>query len=135
MEADFLIIADAIQVSGDKLSMLGGAWTFVFAREFPANHPMGLAAGLLVDWNETNIAHDLTMTIRNEDTGTEVWKAEGTFEQGRAAGTPPGVRQRVLVGFNLTLLIAAPGDLVAEIIVDGQSLRKTPFKAVASRTG
>jgi hypothetical protein len=128
VEADFLILADSAQVQSDKLFMLGGGWAFVWAREFPAAHPMAVAAGLIVDWLETNIRHKLLIEIRNEDTGESLWKAEGEFEQGRPPGIPNGMWQRVLVAFNLTLQIQTAGDYLAELKVNGEVLKSRPFK-------
>ena len=133
MEADFLILADSVQVQGDKLYMLGGGWSFVWARDLPAVHPMGIAAGVLVDWMETHMKHQFRLEIRNEDLGQSIWKAEGEFEQGRLPGMSNGMRQRVLVAFNLPLPLQEAGDYLAELLINGTVLKRESFKVALQK--
>ncbi len=133
MDADFLILADSAQVQGDKLYMLGGGWSFVWVRDFPAAHPMGIAAAVLVDWMETNIRHQFRLEIRNEDLGQSLWKAEGEFEQGRPPGTPSGMRQRVLVAFTFSLPLQQAGDHIAELSINGTVLKQEWFKVALQK--
>ena len=48
LEPDFLILADSAQVQGEKLFMLGGGWSQIWAKTFPAQHQMAVAAGILL---------------------------------------------------------------------------------------
>ena len=89
--ADFLILADAAQVQGEKLYMLGGGWSMIWAREFPAQHNLAVAAGILVPWLETNVRHQFRIVVHAEDE-TQFGEVGGEFEQGRAPG--PARRHR-----------------------------------------
>ncbi len=127
---DFLILADGAQVQGDKLFMLGGGWTIVHARDFPANLTLAVAAGVLVPWLETNRRHQFSLRVRNEDAHKELASLNGEFEQGRAAGMPAGITQRVLLAVNLPLMLEGPGTFVVELAIDDTSPKRTLFQTV-----
>lgn len=130
IEPDFLILADAAQVQGEKLYMLGGGWSFVWAKEFPAQHQMAVAAGILVPWMETNRRHQFRVHIHAED-GTTFGDVSGEFEQGRAPGLPGGTTQRVMLTVNLGIRVEAPVEAVAELWLNGELAKSVPFRVVA----
>lgn len=127
---DFLILADAVQVQGDKLFMLGGGWSFIQVAKFPAAHLMGVAAGVLVPWLEANRSHQFSFRIRNEDGHQNLIQADGTFEQGRPPGTPHGTTQRVLLALNFALSLDRPGQYVAELEINGTLATRQPFRVL-----
>jgi hypothetical protein len=129
--ADFLILADAAQVQGEKLYMLGGGWSFIWAKEFPAQHQMAVAAGILVPWMETNVRHQFRVHVRTED-GVTFGDVSGEFEQGRAPGLPGGTTQRVMLTVNLGIRIEQPLEAVAELSLDGVVAKAVPFRVVAA---
>jgi hypothetical protein len=128
---DFLILADAAQVQGDKLYLLGGGWTMIWAKEFPAQHQMAVAAGILVPWLETNAKHNFRILVRGED-GTTFTDVGGEFEQGRPPGLPPGTTQRVMFTVNMGIRIERPVEASAELWIDGTLARSVPFRIVES---
>jgi hypothetical protein len=127
--ADFLILADSAQVQGEKLYMLGGGWSFIWAKEFPAQHQMAVAAGILVPWMETNRRHQFRVHIHAED-GTAFGDVSGEFEQGRASGLPAGTTQRVMLTVNLGIRIERPLEAVAELWLNGELAKSVPFRVV-----
>lgn len=131
ISADFLILADAAQVQGEKLFMLGGGWSLVWAKEFPAQHQMAVAAGILIPWMETNARHQFKVIVRNEDGGT-FGEIAGEFEQGRAPGLPAGTTQRMMLAINFGIRIEAPCEAVAELFLDGTLAKSVPFRIAAS---
>jgi hypothetical protein len=126
---DFVILADAAQVQGDKLYLLGGGWTMIWAKEFPAQHQMAVAAGILVPWLETNAKHNFRILVRAED-GTTFTDVGGEFEQGRPPGLPPGTTQRVMFTVNMGIRIERPVEASAELWIDGTLARSVPFRIV-----
>lgn len=126
---DFLILADAAQVQGEKLYLLGGGWTMIWAKEFPAQHQMAVAAGILVPWLETNAKHSFRIVVRAED-GTVFTDVGGDFEQGRPPGLPPGTTQRVMFTVNMGIRIEHPVEAAAELWLDGTLGRSVPFRIV-----
>lgn len=131
MKLDFLVLADGAQVAGDKLYVLGGGWTVVWAREFPIVHPASLAIGLMVDWQETNEKHAIEVQLLDgdgESLGDPLVK--GDFEVGRPPGIPPGLAQRFMIAANVNLSLAIPGPYIVVVRIDGTDIESTSFTAV-----
>ncbi|HEY8172322.1 MAG TPA: hypothetical protein VIH21_04480 [Dehalococcoidia bacterium] len=127
--ADFVILADSAQVQGEKLYMLGGGWSAVWAKEFPTQHQMSVAAGILIPWMETNQKHEFKLQIRTEDQ-TVLGEIAGNFEQGRPAGLPAGSTQRVMLALNVTVRLERASDAQAELWLDGVVAKSVPFRIV-----
>jgi hypothetical protein len=131
INTDFLILADAAQVQGEKLYMLGGGWSLIWAKEFPAQHQMAVAAGILIPWMETNARHQFRIHVHSED-GTTFGDVSGEFEQGRPPGLPPGTTQRVMLTVNMGIRIEQPAEAAAELWLDGVLARSVPFRIAAT---
>jgi len=129
MEADFLILTDAAQVQGDKLYMLGGGWSVIWARQFPVTHPMAVAVGVLVSWQETNQRHQFRLEILSAD-GESKANVEGEFEMGRPPGLPAGATQRMMITGNLALQLEGPGQFEAVLSLDGAVSKRAAFSVV-----
>ncbi len=129
--ADFLILADAAQVQGEKLYMLGGGWSLIFAKEFPAQHQMAVAAGILVPWLETNARHQFRIFVHDED-GASFGDVSGEFEQGRPPGLPAGTTQRVMLTVNMGIRIEKPAEAAVDLWLDGELARSVPFRVAAA---
>jgi hypothetical protein len=129
VSADFLILADSAQVQGDKLHMLGGGWTFIWAKSFPAQHQLAVAAGILVPWLETNTTHAFRIEMRAED-GTKFGEVGGNFERGRPAGLPAGITQRVMIAANFAIRIEKACEGVTELWLNDTLAKSVPFRVV-----
>jgi hypothetical protein len=129
ISADFLILCDAAQVQGEKLFMLGGGWSQIWVKQFPAQHQLAVAAGILIPWMETNVRHEFKVQLRGEDGGV-LREVQGHFEQGRAPGLPPGTTQRVMLAINMNIRLDKPCEAVAELSLDGEPARSVPFRVV-----
>ena len=57
MEIEWLILAEAAQVVGQKLYLLGGGWDRLSIAKTPMYYNMAVAASFKVPWNETNVKH------------------------------------------------------------------------------
>ncbi len=133
VSVDFLILADAAQVQGEKLHMLGGGWSIVWTKQFPAQHQMAVAAGILVPWMETNTRHEFRIRIVAED-ATLFGEVHGQFEQGRPAGMPAGTTQRVLIAANVGIRLERACEASVELLIDGELARSVPFRIVQRPT-
>ena len=129
ISTDFLILCDAAQVQGEKLSMLGGGWSQIWVKQFPAQHHMAVAAGILIPWLETNAKHQFKLQVRSED-GSNFGEVQGEFEQGRPPGLPPGSAQRVMLAINMNIRIERACEAVAELSLDGEISKTVPFRIV-----
>ena len=131
ISADFVILCDAAQVQGEKLFMLGGGWSLIWAKEFPAQHQMAVAAGILIPWLETNSRHRFRIQVRAEQ-GTVFGDVNGEFEQGRPPGLPPGTTQRVMLTLNLGIRFTEPCEAVTELFLDDTLAKTVPFRIIQS---
>lgn len=63
MRIDFLLLADAAEVSGGKLYLLGGAWDLVQAPLFPSMTRVGIALGILFEKHEIDRIHRTVIRV------------------------------------------------------------------------
>ena len=133
LAVEYLLLCDAAQVVGAKLYVMGGGWDRVQLSSYPATLPVAIAAGVRVEWTETNRRHKLTIRGLSADADRELFKAEGEFEVGRPPGTPHGMSQLFQVAMNVPLQIPEPGSYTVEASVDeGAAIHSLPFLAVAA---
>ena len=131
MDIEWLILADAAQVSGNKLYLLGGGWDVLTVNQgFPARQHCAIAASFAIDWTETNQQHAWQVRIESED-GVEMARFEGQMEAGRPAGVLPGTRQRMQIAADLTLEFTAAATYVIVASVNGETKARTSFRVVA----
>jgi hypothetical protein len=131
MEVEWLILADAAQVVGNKLYLLGGGWDLLTVNTgFPVRQRCALAASFRVPWNETNVRHAVEIVIATEDQ-QEVAKVQAQVEVGRPAGIIPGVDQRSQFALDLNLEFKEPGTFVIIASVEGEEQARTYFRVAA----
>ena len=130
MEVEWLIIADAAEVVGGKLYLLGGGYDRVtLPTEPPAHHSMAVAVAFRVPWNDTNVRHDFEVEILDGD-GNRIVNGAGQFEVGRAPGIPPGQDQRTQLAMNFGWRVEKLGSYEAVARVGGAE-RRFPFHVSA----
>ena len=129
MDVEWLILADAAQVTGGKLYLIGGGWDKVTTNKFPLRQSMSIAVSFRVPWTETNERHSFEVEIESAD-GEAIAKVPGHFEIGRPPGTPPGQDQRAQFAVNANWSINKPGGYVVIARVDGQEGQRFPFTVV-----
>lgn len=135
MEVEWLILADAARVVGNKLYLLGGGWdSLIVSSEFPVGLRCAVAFSAKVPWNETNQRHAFELEVASEEPGTEtpknLLKIGGQFEVGRPPGIPLGQDQRVQLAIDMDLKIDAPGTKVVVARIEGQEMRRIHFNVV-----
>lgn len=130
MDVEWLILADAAQVSSNKLYLLGGGWDrLVISGPLPATHQMAVAASFRVSWHETNQKHNFELEIADGD-GAEVTKFGGQFEVGRPPGIPQGQDQRAQIAVNFGLPLKPHGTYEVIARLNGEESRRFPFNVV-----
>ena len=133
MEVEYLILADAVQAVGGKLYMLGGGWTTFRARQIPITHPLGIALGLRVPWEETNQLHRLQISLVNSDGESLVPPMQAELEMGRPPGLRPGSDQTAVIAVNAPVTFAKAGRYEVRAAVEGQTVRTVVFDVVAAQ--
>ena len=131
MDVEWLILADAAQVTSNKLYLLGGGWDrLTIGRPLPVTHQMAVAAAFRVSWNETNQKHAFEIEVADAD-GAEVAKLGGQFEVGRPPGIPAGQDQRTQIAVNMGLPLKRLGTYVVVARLNGEERRSFSFNVVA----
>lgn len=102
MEIDYLLLAEHAEVTGGKLYLMGGGWDTMNVAEAPASVRLILAAGVRVEWDETNVAVPLLVRVDDDD-AQEVFRLEGQMNVGRPPHLPSGTSQLSQMTFALAL--------------------------------
>lgn len=130
MEIEWLILADFAQAIENKLYLMGGGWDRLTVNSgFPVRKPLGIAASVIVPWNETNQDGNFDIEVITED-GASLMKMEGTFRVGRPPTHPPGQDQRFQIAVTGELTIKEPGTYVLVARLEGREGARTHFNVV-----
>ena len=130
MKVEWLILADAAQVVGNKLYLMGGGWDVLTVNSgFPVQRHFAIAASFRVPWNETNQRHDFEIEIATED-GETVGKMQGHFEVGRPPGIRLGQDQRTQIAAEMDLRLKSAGTYVIMARVQGHEEERVAFNVV-----
>jgi hypothetical protein len=132
---DYLLLANHVEVQNGLLYVSGGGWANLFRGPLdpeeppPINH-FGIAASLVIPWDETNQDHRFVIRVVQDKEGEdnqEVARVEGGIEVGRPAGLDPGTDQRISVGFSIDTAFPEEGRyrVVAQI---GEDTRSVDFR-------
>ncbi len=137
MEVEWLILADAAQVVGNKLYLMGGGWDrLAVNKPFPIDQRLALALSIKVPWNETNQKHAFEVELISEDKTSEapksLVKAGGQFEVGRPVGIIPGAEQRFQLAMDMGLRIEEAGTKSVIARIDGEEMRRISFTVLGS---
>ena len=130
VQVEWLILADAAQVVGNKLYLMGGGWDVITVNQgFPINHQLAVALSIRVPWHETNQRHDFEVEITSDD-GASLAKMNGQFEVGRPPGIKPGQSQRTQIAFGAGLRLEKAGTYVVVARLSGQEHTRYPFAVI-----
>lgn len=131
MKVEWLILADAAQVVGHKLYLMGGGWDVLTVNSgFPYQHRFAVAVAFTVPWLETNQRHNFEIEVATED-GKTLAKVDGQIEVGRPPGIQPGQEQRVQLAADFVVGLEGPGTYVVIARLEGQESGRVHFNVVA----
>jgi hypothetical protein len=123
-------LADAAQVTGGKLYVLGGAFDTIGARSFPVLH-RGLTVVLVGEIGPGDRNRDLELEIRllDED-GAEMGVAsKGTIRVGTPSSLPAGATSLIPLAVPFVgLRFPKPGGYVFMVEHEEQELARIPFR-------
>ena len=128
---EWLILADAAQITGNKLYLLGGGWDAItIGQGFPVDHNMAVALAIRIPWAETNQRHNFEIEFITED-GQSLTKINGQIEAGRPGSLKPGQDQRSQIAINVGLRLEGPNSFGVIGRIDGVEQARTGFSVVA----
>ena len=131
-EIEYVTVADHAEAINGKLYLHGGGWSDVVQPVGPGSQPgvvhFGIAASILVGWNETNRRFPLTITIVHED-GDELAKIGAQVEAGRPPGITPGTEFRNILAVQANMVFPKTGRYDVRAELDGQT-RQVTFRVI-----
>ncbi|MEO8540171.1 MAG: hypothetical protein ABI577_10565 [bacterium] len=136
MEIDYLLLAEHSEVTGGKLYLMGGGWDTMNVAEAPASVRVTLAAGVRVDWDETNVPVPLIVRVDDDD-AQEVFRLEGQMNVGRPPHLPAGSSQLSQMTFALALKLPKFGGYRVSLsagLNERQVRRAIPFRLAPAVT-
>ena len=130
-EVDFLILCDAAQVAPDsKLYTLGAGLTFIGRpvatgpqAATPPTSRFALAAGFLIDWNDTNESLSVRVAIEDDDNHPLV-QLQAQLVVGRPPQAPPGMEQRALLALPIMMQFPKAGAYHARATIDSHEAQR-----------
>ncbi len=123
-----LLLADAAQVSGGKLNVLGGGWSVTG----PLPTPSALAIKIEVPWTKADVRHHFVLQLFTAD-GNPVMvdgprgqpqpmRVDGEFDVGRSSDLPAGIPIDVPLAVNIAPLPLQPQSRFTwRLTVDGET--------------
>lgn len=142
-----MMLCDHAEAAENKLFINGAAINLLFVEPQPP-HVVNFAVAVVIQvpYNETNVTHQLTISLVNEDGEPVVpWTPDGSlavqgpveitgdFNVGRPPGLPPGETQAVPFAFQLQLPMPGLGSYSVIAQINGVEARRLPFR-VLTRT-
>ncbi len=132
-----MMLADAAQVQGGKLFILGGGWNITNAQS-----PSAIALIFEIPWSETNRRHSFALELVDADghgvgigpDGAPPFEFRSDFEIGRPPGSRPGVSFNVPFALNLAPLGLREGRYEWRCALNAQSRLewRLPFEVRAA---
>ena len=133
MRAEWIIMADAAEVVNSKLYLLGGGWDrLVVNQALPVQQIVSIAVSFEVDWNETNVRHQMQLLVEDED-ARQVAKVQGHIEAGRPTGIVPGQSQRIQLAFKLPIKFERTGSYVVTAYIEDEIVGRSRFHVALGR--
>ena len=126
---EWLILADAAEVVGGKLYLMGGGWDRLTVNSQPAKKNLAVALALRVPWHETNRQHSFRIDMTDED-GKQIVSVNGATEVGRPAGIPAGQPQLAQFVVNFDATFEKLGTYVITARVNESQERAVRFNIV-----
>ena len=131
MNIEWIVLADAAQVVGGKLYLIGGGWEMLnLSSGLGSEHRMAIAASYRVPWLETNQDQTIDMDIVHEDGGDPIFELKGQFQVGRPPGIPAGKDQRFQFAAEVVIKIEKFGGYTLTARIEGQPDTRTSFTVV-----
>ena len=130
MRCTVALLADAAQVVGGKLFVLGGAFDTLTAATFPATHrTLSLVLVLEVGPGDRNRDLELTTKLFDEDGRDLRVESKGAFRVGAPSTLPAGATSLIpIVTVFGNLQFPEPGGFVFIVEHDGQELARVPLR-------
>lgn len=130
MKIEFVVLADAAQVAGGKLFILGGGWSLFRAMHFPSPVQLAVAASISFTASEIGLKFPLQIIVADDAGVPIVPPMKGEVQTGQAAAdTPRGATHRVPVAANMGITLPRAGKYAITVTI-GSSKVAVSFDAI-----
>jgi len=134
MRVEWLVLADAAEVVGNKLYLMGGGWDrLTVTANFPVAQHFGIAISVLVPWEETEKVHDFVMDVQSPQ-GKLLASIEAEFEVGKPSDPTPRL-QRWQFASSVDLGLEGPGRYSVVIHLNGVEAALQEFEVLDGADG
>jgi hypothetical protein len=134
---DCFLLADAAQVAGGKLYILGGGWARLTADSLPVTRAYELAVRVVVPWTETNRKLTFELQLLDEDGRSlldPVVRAD--ISVGRPVHLKEGTDQVVPLTLRLpNVRLEREGRYAFSLTFEGEEVARTAFDLVTKPAG
>ena len=132
------LLCDSVATAENKLYVQGGGWNLLRAEGFPFVAPrIGVALLVTVPWNATNLPHELTLGLYDDERQLSLGPGAGVgagvlrapFTLGRPSHLTPGDTQLMPLAINLDGFgFGRPGGYSFRVEIDGHELANLDFR-------
>ena len=129
VEIDYFLLADAAEVLNGKVYLMGGGWDQIYVQDWDQPIQLSMAIGIGIPWNETNIQHNLTLSIQDLDGNPIEAPAEIGFTQGRPPTHPVGEAQHLPFVGKVSIRLPGAATYAIAITIDGERAKTFRFHA------
>jgi hypothetical protein len=130
MEIDYMVLAEHAEVVGGKLYLMGGGWDTMHVPDAPANVRVMVAAGIRVDWDETNAQIPIGIRVDDDD-AQEIFRLDGQMNVGRPPNLLPGTSQLSQMTFAIQAAFKSLGGYRITLVAgtgEAEVRRSIPFR-------
>lgn len=130
MEIDYLLLSEHAEVTGAKLYLMGGGWDTMSVPDVPANVRIVVAAGVRVDWDETNVSIPMVLSVDDDD-AQEIFRLNGQMNVGRPPQLLAGTSQLSQMTFAIQSSFKRFGGYRITLVAgtgDSEVRRSIPFR-------
>lgn len=127
MNVEWALLADYVELSGNKLYMMGGGWDTLTINNPLLAHSFGVLASFRAELHELDRPHEVAVQIVHVDTETTIVNIQGSIE---FAGLPRDSKMQTELahfGLNLTLSFQNEGLFHLVIRIENQVRKIFPF--------
>lgn len=131
---ELLTVANHVEAINGLLYMSGGGWTdhhrIVGPDQPPPPTHMGIAASVLIPWEQTNQQHTLVIRVEDADGAIMLQSPDIPINAGRPANLEPGSDQHAIVAIVLDFSFPRSGAyrLIARYDGDEDNERRWVFR-------
>jgi hypothetical protein len=127
MVTEWIILADYVEFTSGKLYLMGGGWDQLTINHPAKVHNFGIAAAFRVEGHESDLPHDVTLTVTLEADTEPLIELQAHLELASGSDLTPESSQLAQLALNLSVEFKTQGCHHLVTTIDGREDRRFPF--------